>query len=391
MLRPIVVIWDNFGFSHNDRCEALAKYYYGRRDIVGVEISGSSDTYNWASEPGVGFRKVTLYSKKRANEISIIPRAYYTLLACLRLGRADVFLCHYENFATFAVAIILRILGSNTYVMNNSKFDDKKRHLLREAMKSIFLTPYRGALVAGARSVAYLRFLGVPSNRIATGYNSLSLARVRACAGCPPAPEGAPLAERHFTIVARFTPKKNLFLALEAYSVYCSLVDTPRILHLAGYGPLERELLRRIDKLHLDERVVFHKSLANPDVCRLLATTSVLLLPSIEEQFGNVVIEAQAMGLPVIISDNCGAWDHLVRSSVNGFVVEPDNAEGLAYFMKVLSTDENLWRQMCFEAQRSAELGDVKRFAEGVAAVLGDGDKDQALRAPGLQSIGSFL
>ena len=118
----------------------------------------------------------------------------------------------------------------------------------------------------------------------------------------------------------------------------------------------------------------------------MLATTSVLLLPSIEEQFGNVVIEAQAMGLPVIISDNCGAWDHLVRSGVNGFVVEPDNAEGLTYFMKLLSTNEVLWRQMCFEALRFAEFGDVKRFAEGVAHVLGD--RDAAQSAPDPRLIG---
>jgi hypothetical protein len=45
MRRPIVIVWDNFGFMHNDRCAALAKYYLGRRDVVGIEIAGSSDTY----------------------------------------------------------------------------------------------------------------------------------------------------------------------------------------------------------------------------------------------------------------------------------------------------------------------------------------------------------
>ena len=182
MQRPIVLVWDNFGYMHDDRCVALAKHYAGKRHVIGVEIAGSSDTYNWNRDPGIGFEKVTLYEQKRVDGISIVMRAYSMLLACLRPGKSDVFLCHYENLATFAVAIGLRLLGSNVYVMNNSKFDDKKRRLRREALKAIFFKPYQGALVAGARSAAYLKFLGMSSNNLAIGYNALSIARVRASA-----------------------------------------------------------------------------------------------------------------------------------------------------------------------------------------------------------------
>ena len=77
------------------------------------------------------------------------------------------------------------------------------------------------------------------------------------------------------------------------------------------------------------------------------------------------------MGLPVILSDNCGARDRLVRSGVNGFVIESDNPKGMAYFMTQLSEDESLWRRMCDEKNKSAPLGDVRRFVEGVQAFLG--------------------
>jgi len=93
-------------------------------------------------------------------------------------------------------------------------------------------------------------------------------------------------------------------------------------------------------------------------------------LPSIEEQFGNVIPEAQAMGLPVILSDNCGGRDLLVRSGVNGFVIEPDNARGMAFFMGLLSEDEGLWRKMCLESQLFAERADSARFAEAVEALI---------------------
>jgi glycosyltransferase involved in cell wall biosynthesis len=368
--RPIVLVWDNFGFMHDDRCEALAKHYAGRRRVIGIEITSKSDTYNWTSEPVSGFQKITLHYGKAIDEIAFFARVSSTLSACLRQGYADVFLCHYSDFAMFMVAVMLRVLGRRVYVMNNSKFDDKKRFLLKEAIKASFFWPYCGALVAGARSAEYLQFLSISPIHIVSGYNSLSIDRVRAAAGAPPAPQGAPFAERHFTIVARYVPKKNLFLALEAYSLYRSQVDAPHELHLAGYGPLEGELRRRAKDLRLEKLVVFRGSISNRAVCALLAKTSVLILPSVEEQFGNVVIEAQAMGLPVIVSENCGCLDHLVRSGVNGFVVEPDNSIGLACFMKVLSSNPLIWRKMCLEAQNFAGMGDVAVFAKGVAALL---------------------
>lgn len=370
MGRPIILVWDNFGFLQNDRCEAVAQHYAGHRPVIGIEIASQSNTYNWTSEAGKSFQKITLHRAKSIDGISFFKCVYSTLSACLAQGNADVFMCHYERLATFTVAAMLRLLGLNVYVMNNSKFDDKKRRLLREAIKAFFFWPYCGALVAGSRSADYMRFLGVSPVHIALGYNTLSIDRIRISAKAPPAPEGVPLGERHFTIIARYIPKKNLFLALEAYCLYRGQVDAPQELHLAGYGPLERELRRRVEELGLEKHAVFHGALSNKDVCKLLATTSALILPSTEEQFGNVVIEAQAMGLPVIVSENCGCCDCLVRSGVNGFVVEQDNAIGFACFMKVLSTNGLVWRQMCLEAQSFSKLGDVVVFAKGVAAIL---------------------
>jgi len=85
-----------------------------------------------------------------------------------------------------------------------------------------------------------------------------------------------------------------------------------------------------------------------------------------------VIPEAQAMGLPIILSDNCGGRDLLVRSGVNGFIIEPDNAAGLAFFMKLISEDEDLWRKMCIASQSFVERADSARFAESVEALIGD-------------------
>lgn len=59
-----------------------------------------------------------------------------------------------------------------------------------------------------------------------------------------------------------------------------------------------------------------------------------------------------------------------MNSGVNGFVVEPNNPRGMAFFMAQLSEDEALWRRMCTEALATAPLGDVERFVEGVEALV---------------------
>ena len=164
--------------------------------------------------------------------------------------------------------------------------------------------------------------------------------------------------------------KKNISMALRAMKIYAEEVANPRPLEIFGTGPLEAELRHQAREAGISNLVHFRGFLQTQEISRAYGSTLALLLASIEEQFGNVVPEAQAMGLPVILSDNCGSRDLLVRSGVNGFVVEADNPAGMAFFMKLLSVDEDLWRRMCLASQQSAEKADTSRFAEAVEALI---------------------
>ncbi len=366
MTRALVFFWENFGPMHADRCEAVAARFPDRR-VVGIELRARSGVYDWTPAPGAGFEKRTLFGEgARPGAVARIRALWSAIRA---VGRADVFLCHYETPEALAAAILCRLTGRRVHTMGCSKFDDMPRRAWREFLKSLWLSQYRGAISSAGRPAAYFRFLGVP--RVAAAYNTLSLARIRTAAGAPPAPEGAPFADRHFTIVARLVEKKNLAVALDAYHRYRAGAETPRDLVICGAGPLEADLRARADSLGLAPHVQFTGFLQSPEIARRLATTLALLLPSTEEQFGNVVVEAQAMGLPVILSDAAGARDALVRSAVNGFVVEPDNPVGLAWFMARLSDDPDLWRRMCRAAAETAEQGDSARFADAVAELAG--------------------
>ena len=368
----LVFVWDNFGPLHADRCDAVAKNSAGRHQVIGLELASRSRVYDWFPEEGRQFQKVTLVEGRAIEEIPFAELFWKTLRTCLRMGRgAHFFMCHYQEPAIFATAAVLRLAGRRVYAIGCSKFDDYERSLPRELFKSVFYMPYRGGIASGKRSCDYMRFMGLRRDRIKSPYNAVSLARICRLAGAPPAPEGAPFRERHFTIVARLIPKKNVSTALDAFAIYASRVDAPRELHIFGNGPLDEQLHEQARSLGIDKLVRFHGFLQTAEVSRSYGRSLALLLPSIEEQFGNVVPEAMALGLPLILSDNCGARDVLLQSGVNGYIVEPDNPQGMANYMQWLSEDEPLWRSMCLASRELADRADASRFAEAVDSLIG--------------------
>jgi L-malate glycosyltransferase len=158
----LVFLWDNFGPLHSDRCNAVAKKFEGREQVIGLELAGKSRVYDWLPEDGTYFRKITLVSGHPLEEIPFTTRFRKTLAACLSMGRgAKFFMCHYQDPAIFAVALMLRLLGKKVFTMGCSKFDDYVRYMRREFVKSILYLPYNGAIASGVRSRDYMRFMGL--------------------------------------------------------------------------------------------------------------------------------------------------------------------------------------------------------------------------------------
>lgn len=373
--RAIVFMWDNFGPTHIDRCIAAARYFAPARKVIGIELGGCSDTYDWAQSSSPVFEKRTLFPNRAASDVPELKRFWKLLRVCIAVGKGDFFFCHYEQYSTFAAALVLRLLGRRVFVMNDSKFDDKPRRALPEVLKQLFFLPYNGALVAGRRSAEYLEFLSFPKRPIAHGYDTISVARIREQAGSPPGPRGMDFESRHFTVIARMVPKKNQVAILEAFALYAQSTASPRLIHFCGSGPLEKDLKRRAQELGISDLTVFRGSLDTAAISRVLAHTLALVLMSYGEQFGLVVPEALAMGVPVIVSSNCGACDELVRSGVNGFVVEYDNPRGAAYFMGVLGSDQRTWHAMAQAAAEGAALGDVSQFVKACHQLTAFGNR----------------
>ena len=78
------------------------------------------------------------------------------------------------------------------------------------------------------------------------------------------------------------------------------------------------------------------------------------MFPSVSDTFGNVVIEAQASGLPVIVSDQKGPQE-LVKDGVTGFVTRGLDAEDVAAAIGKLARDPALRARVSEAARKSVE------------------------------------
>lgn len=363
----IGILFAQFAAYHVDRIEAAARLLAGRAEVIAVEVAQASATYAWVPSGEVrGAAKWVLFAGEAYERIGRWRRLraqFAALKDC-----ATVFVgIGYNEPDILALACALRLRGRRVVLMSESKADDFPRRWLREMAKALLLLPFTAALVGGPRQVAYMRALGFRRRRVLTGYDGVSIDRVRALGG---EPQIAPL-DRPFVFVGRFVAKKNIVFLVEAYAHYRRQAGpTARRLVLVGGGELEAQVRSRIAALGLDDAVEITGFVGAPQVAAHLASARALLLPSTEEQWGLVVNEALALDLPVAVSRAVGSHDTLVRHGINGFVLAPDDGAAWAEAMLALGGDEDRWEAMREASRALAPAGDTQRFAEGVEALI---------------------
>ncbi len=156
----------------------------------------------------------------------------------------------------------------------------------------------------------------------------------------PPAPRPGEPRQIVIGYIGRLVLQKGLFVLLEAVA---RLTDDVRVM-VVGNGPLKVKLLEKAHGLALDGRLELHERVPHHDVPRYLDRMTVLVLPSLttptwKEQFGHVLIEAMASGVPVIGSDS-GAIPEVIGDA--GLVVPEGDVGALAEALRRLVSTPGL-------------------------------------------------
>lgn len=143
--------------------------------------------------------------------------------------------------------------------------------------------------------------------------------------------------EHQIIAVGRLSSEKGFAYLIDATGILV-FNSLPVQVKIAGTGPLEDELRKRIKKSGLEKHIELLGYVDN--ISPWLRTSAILAVPSVHEAFSLVVLEGMAAGLPVIGS-RIGGIPEAVREGENGILFEAGNVRELANAMTELLADAN--------------------------------------------------
>ncbi len=290
----------------------------------------------------------TMRLQGRYDVLSISGMCHWTMQSARRRGRRTYLICptsHVES-QQISVGRARRLLGFS------EKPSELNRYLVRRARREYGLADL---LIVASRLVRD-SFIdrGFAEDRIAMVRRGVDLGRFRPSE--PPAGD-----ELLILFVGQVGIRKGIGTLLDA----CARLNPNRyVLTLVGdHEPEAGRLLRRQPGVRT-RRLQF-----TADVATEMARCDVLVLPSIEDGFGLVALEAMACGRPVVVSDACGVKE-IIEEEGGGLIFPAGNSLALAETLAMLATQPGLRQELGQKARQVAERFSWDVWRGQVAALL---------------------
>jgi glycosyltransferase involved in cell wall biosynthesis len=185
-------------------------------------------------------------------------------------------------------------------------------------------------------------------------------------------PASAPLTVLH---VGRLIPRKGIDRLLLAVAAVPA--DVRLRLVLVGSGPEEACLRRSAHELGIASQVEFKGFVDQPELPATYASADVFAMPTLDDPFGMVLLEAAAAGLPLVASPFAGATVELVEQGRSGFVADPRDVNAWSCALSTLARSPELRRQLGARAHELTLSRTPQRSANGYLTAV-----DAALRLP---------
>ncbi len=156
---------------------------------------------------------------------------------------------------------------------------------------------------------------------------------------------GAQNGEVRLLYVGRISREKDLDVLADAYR---RLRDEglPVQLFVVGHGPFSETFAESLPE------AFFTGYLTGKELAVAYASADIFVFPSTTDTFGNVIIEAQSSGVPVVVSDSGGPKE-LVEDKANGLITKSRDVDDFTRAVRALVTDPALRERMGISARKS--------------------------------------
>jgi 1,2-diacylglycerol 3-alpha-glucosyltransferase len=304
-------------------------------------------------------------------------------------------------------------------MLSESNEFDEARTTIKEWIKRCLVGLCSSGLAGGTPQADYLVKLGLPGERVFTGYDIIdnsyfeTSSKEARNSGFKFHVSYFAVSNPYFFACARFGKKKNIPGLIRAYARYRGKIESRRNgceataglamsrvesfdsgstasdtsafslqpsafdLVIAGEGERRAEIERTVRECKVSDHVHLIGAKGYSELPAYYAHASAFIHASTTEQWGLVVNEAMASGLPVLVSNRCGCAADLVKEGENGWTFEPTNEDEMADLMLRISSDEERRKEMGRKSREIIAEWGPDRFASGVSSAV-----EAALSAP---------
>lgn len=265
-----------------------------------------------------------------------------------------------------------RLNRRGVIVMSDSRAQDTSRNFLRDWIKSRIVQACDAGFAAGRIHQDYLVALGLSRDNIRLGYDTVDNAYFRMGAQRSRTDEKTlraklSLPDRYIFASARFIPKKNLATLIRAYGRACNDLNEPPTLLIAGDGENRAALEAASRELKIGQ-VRMPGFFSYEDLPALYGLAQGFIHIPRSEQWGLVVNEAAAAGLPIVASQECGAASELVQEGSNGWQVPADDLSAVSDALRqMMELTPDAQTKMGGSSQEIVSAWGPERFASALA------------------------
>ncbi|HEX8916672.1 MAG TPA: glycosyltransferase [Humisphaera sp.] len=294
--------------------------------------------------------------------------------------RLDLLHAHFAVDAVYAVPLARRLgvpLVTTLHGFDVTRSTGSMIRSMRPALVNAVLWR-RSVKRATARFLCVSDFIrraavarGFPPDKLVVHYIGIDTAALAP----PPAASRDPALVVH---VARLVEKKGTRVLLQAFARLAGPRGRAARLVVVGDGPLRPALERAAADLGVAHRVSFLGSRPNAEVHDLFRRATLVAVPSVPSATGDaeglpiVILEAQALGAPVVASDSGGIAE-AVRDGRTGFLTRPHDADALSDRISAILESPDLADRLSRGARANVEREfDVRRQCQKLEGIYDD-------------------
>lgn len=373
----LAIFWEDFLHYHVARINALSQVAAENgHEVCAIALRSRSPELTLSGYHDLSAHKITVLSDDLVNAGGNSLLSKQLLLQKLDVECPDVVaIIGYRQRVSRAALGWCRYHRRGAVLLLESQAIDYHRLHVQEWLKKQLANLYDATFVSGRAHSDYASTLGFCPERIFTGYSVVDnhfwqQEATRAQMDPDKWRTHNNVPHKFFLTACRFIPKKNLNGLINTYAAYVSQCRMePWSLVIVGDGELAPLLYQQVDELNLTNLVHFTGYLSAERMAHIYGLAAAFILASTyAEQWGLVVNEAMAAGLPVLVSQICGCVPDLIIDGETGFQFDPKHPEELTQLLLRVAEGNVDLAQIGHNAQQHIQNYSPQRFAEALWA-----------------------